>query len=343
MISRYTWCFVVLFYSFFQIGFGQYNFTALDKVLNANKRLLGGNVCMLILKDNKLVYEYTCGDFDMNTIQPIASCSKWLTTALVMTFVDEGKLSLNDYVSKYIPEFNRDGKHFIRIKHCLSHTTGIESEPLNLRGIIAQRKYKTLGDEVNSFSTKAMEGEPGKVFSYSTVGLNIVGRILELISGKDFEKLFQERIARPLSMASTSFYNGKAVNPSGGAVSTASDYIKFLSMILNKGEYSGKRILSTASVEMMQVSQTTGIKKLYVPEGAEGFDYALGEWVQEKDNKGNSLVVSSPGLFGTYPTIDKPRNYAAIVFVKKLNVLKKREIYNSIWFTINQTLTKEKR
>ena len=322
----------------FQVCSAQYNFSALDKLLDSKKQAFGGNVCILVYKGDRIIYEQNLGEYDKNTLEPIASCSKWLTAALVMTFVEEGKLSLNDYVGKYLPEFSRDGKESIKLKHCLSHTSGIESETINLGTIMARKKYKSLAQEVGSFATKPMVGEPGKVFSYSTVGLNIVGRILEVISRKDFETLFQERIARPLGMTNTTFNNENAVNPSGGAASTASDYLKFLIMILNKGDYHGKHILSQNSVEQMQVSQTVGVKTLYVPDGTEGFEYALGEWVQSKDKKGTSLVISSPGLFGTYPMIDKARNYAAIVFVKNLKIRNRKENYMEIKAAIDQSL-----
>jgi len=323
----------------FQFTSAQYDFSRLDQVLVSKKRALGGDICMIVYKDDRIVYERNIGDYDKNTIKPIASCSKWFTAAMVMTFVEEGKFSLNDYVGKYLPEFTKDGKEFIKIRHCLSHTTGIESEPVNLHSLMAHRKFKSLADEVNTFAQKPMAGEPGKVFSYGTIGLNIAGRIMEVVSTKDFETIFQERIARPLGMTNSTFNNGKAVNPSGGAASTASDYMKFLMMILHKGEFHGKQILSPKSVEMMQVSQTAGIKTLYVPDGGEGFEYAFGEWVQAKDKNGNSLVVSSSGLFGTYPLVDKVRNYAAIVFVKNLKIRNRKETYSAIEESIDQSLT----
>ena len=65
---------------------------------------------------------------------------------------------------------------------------------------------------------------------------------------------------------------------------------------------------------------------------------ALNEWVQEKDKSGNSLVIGSPELFGTYPVIDKTRDYAAIVFVKNLMVRNRKENYAAIKDAIDQSL-----
>lgn len=320
-------------------GYSQNDFTALNQVLKSKRRALGGNVSTLIYKDNKIICENNLGHYNKNTQERIASCSKWLTAALVMTFVDEGKLSIEDHIEKYLPEFGGNDKKFIKLKHCLSHTTGIESEPITLANILTQRKFTSLAEQVNSFATTPMAGEPGKVFAYSTIGLNIAGRVLEIISGKDFETLFQERIGKPLGMNNTSFSDERAANPSGGAFSTAEDYMKFLIMILNKGRYDGKRILSEKSIEMMQISQTAEAKILYVPEAGEGAEYAFGEWVMEKDKNGKSVVISSPGLFGTFPFIDLKRNYAAIVFVKNLKVKNRKENYHAIKESIDLSLT----
>jgi CubicO group peptidase (beta-lactamase class C family) len=120
--------------------------------------------------------------------------------------------------------------------------------------------------------------------------------------------------------------NGYAPNPSGGARSTANDYMNFLSMILNKGVFEGKQILSAKAIEEMQKPQFTNLPNKFTPKIAEGFHYGLGEWIQEEDASGNSTVVSSPGLFGTWPYIDKCRNYAAIIFAKSLISEQKKEV-----------------
>ena len=119
-----TLCFLL----FFQLLNAQYNFTELDKKLQQYQSQLGENIVTLIYKDGKIVYSKSLGDFNPTTQVPIASCSKWLTSALVMTFVDEGKLSLDDYVSKYLPIFNDYGKGYITIRQCLSHLTGIQGD-----------------------------------------------------------------------------------------------------------------------------------------------------------------------------------------------------------------------
>ena len=335
---------MILILSLWQIAGAQYNFNKVDKELEENKTNLGSNINVMIWKDGKLIYQKQIGNMVSDKAVPIASCSKWLSAALVMSFVDEGKLSLEDTIGKFLPIFTRYGKGNIKIKNCLSHTTGIESPPLNLFSILDENNYPSLEAQVNDFAkNKKMIAAPGTEFRYSNIGLSIAARVIETISHKSFEELFQERIARPLSMINTSFGKGSLVSPSGGAKSTASDYMDFLVMILNNGIFGQKRILSEKSVSAMQQPQTTLSIIKYAPKGTEGFNYACGEWVQEADENGNSIVLTSPGFFGAWPYIDKCRDYAALFFVRKFFINEKmKEIYLDIKKAVDEQIAEKR-
>ena len=316
--------FTVFLYSFHASA--QYDFSELGKYLEEHRSDLGGNVSTLLWKDGKIIYSNQLGNMDSDKVTLIASCSKWLSAALIMTFVDEGKISLDDTLGKFLPVFSEYGKGHIKIRQCMSHTTGIESGPINLFSVLKETSYSSLETEVIDIAKKKkLIAIPGTEFRYSNYGLSIVARILEVISNKSFEELFQERIAIPLGMLHTSFGKGKLVSPSGGARSTPDDYMHFLIMILNKGNHNGKQILSEHAVSQMQEAQTTLASVKYAPKGAEGFNYALGEWVQEVNESGKSIVLTSPGLFGTWPYVDNCRNYAALFFVKKFFYLRKNK------------------
>ena len=330
---------VLLFMLFFQFSQAQYNFNEVDQKLEAAKKELGGNAVALIYKDGKIIYQKVMGDFNSKTQAPIASCSKWLTAALVMSFVDEGRLSLDDKVSKFLPIFTKHGKGYITIRHCLSHLTGIESEPIRLLSLLGRKKFRTLEEEVDDFaSKKEIAANPGLEFRYSNIGLNIAGRVLEVLTRRGFEQLMQERITRPLMMRNTSFASFSAVNPSGGAVSTANDYMNFLSMILNKGMFTGKKILSEKAIADMQTAQTTGPMIKYAPKAATGYNYGFGEWILQTDENGKATVVASPGLFGTWPMVDNCRGYACIFFTKGLLGEEKKEIYLDIKSSIDAVI-----
>ena len=92
---------VAVFLLLFQPVFAQYNWTELDQELQAKQKLLGIDVVVMFGKGRYPVYKKEMGEFNSKTQAPIASCSKWLTAALVMLFVDEGKFSLDDKISKW--------------------------------------------------------------------------------------------------------------------------------------------------------------------------------------------------------------------------------------------------
>jgi CubicO group peptidase (beta-lactamase class C family) len=335
---------VLIFLLLLQVSFAQYDFSGVDKKLQNATKHLGGSVSALIYQQDsaKIVYEKSIGKIDKRTVIPIASCSKWLTAALVMTFVDEGKISLDDYVAKYIPIFTTYKKGYITIRQCLSHQTGIEQKPFSMRGLLADRKFKSLEEEVNYYASKTeIDFNAGEGFYYGSVGLNIAARVCEIVSKKDFNRLMRDRILRPLQMRSTTFENenlDNAPNPSGGAKSTSEDYIHFLMMILNKGVYKDKRVLSEASINEMQTEQITLDKIKYAPKVAEGLTYGLGEWIVAKDDNGKSMVLASPGLLGSWPLIDKCRHYAIVFFAKTVISEEKRNIYDDILKSVNEVI-----
>ncbi len=315
-----------IFLLFLQPVFGQYNWSDLDHELEAKQKLLGNNVVAMIWKGDSLVYKKEMGDFNSKTQAPIASCSKWLTAALVMILVDEGKLSLDDKIVQWFPEYRKYFKNYITIRHCLSHMTGIEDESSFLKRILQRRKYASLEEEVNAFGAREIRANPGTDFWYGNIGLNIAGRIAEIVSKKKFDLLIKQKLFTPLGMRKTTFstMDGSALNPSGGAQSTADDYMKFLVMMLQKGKYNGQQILTEQSVFEMMHTQNTKEQIRYAPKAAEGFTYALGSWVVEEhpraspEEEGIARCLASPGLFGTWPMIDYCRGYAYIVFVKNL-------------------------
>lgn len=312
-------------------AYAQRPFSHVDHWLDAHAAEMGGKLMLVVCKDGKIVYSHSVnkmngrqqaivrlmakrkgaepdlGDYTETTRQPIASCSKWLSAALVMTFVDEGKIQLTDTIGKFLPVLSKNGKGSITIGDCLSHMTGILSPDLR-EDLKEKRQAKNMEEVINQIAAYPTEGLPGTVFRYSNTGLQIAGAVLEKISGKRFETLFAERIAGPLEMKNTDFGHSAVALPAGGASSTPEDYIHFLTMILNKGIFNGKRILSEKSIAMMQVNRITpGVRVAYTPAEAASSGYGYGEWIMANG------TVSSPGLFGSYPWVDNNKGYCAFL------------------------------
>lgn len=372
----------------FQFSFSQ-NFNKVDDWLDNNIQDLGGRAVMLVYKDGKIVYEQSkneiskkqkigakwlakktgkeadLSDFDSDTKQRIASCSKWLTAALAMTFVDEGNLNLEDTIGKFLPVMTAHNKGKIKVWHCLSHLTGIKQigfaasmngsdddsgeEPqkkLSLKEKLDKFKNKkdngwnTMQEAIDSIANAPMEGEPGKTFHYGNAGLQIVAAILEKISNKDFETIFQERIAKPLQMSSTDF--GKQAVPlaAGSAWSTPKDYLNFLQMILNEGMFNGKKIISKNSIIEMQKNRVgKDAKVVYSPAEAGSWGYGFGEWVMnDATGSKRSNSVTSPGLFGTFPWVNNDKQYCAILFTFNIKSKGRHERYTELKKIINDII-----
>jgi len=325
-----TCCKVSLFLGmllFFQVAIGQAGFEPLEQFLNNTKKELGKNYVCMVYHDGKLAFKKEAGDLKTNTQIPIAGSSKWLTTALVMTFVDQGKLNLDDKVSSYLPIFATYGKAYITIRQCLSHLTGIQA-PVGVGNLLQKTKFNTLEEEVNAFASKReIQDNPGVAFRYSNIGLNIAARVLEVISKKQFDQLMAERIFRPLNMRNSSFYSNKAVNPSDGAVATAADYMNFLNMLLNKGMFNNRRILSEKAIEEMEKPEMNLNMVQYAPPIGTGYVYALGAWIINSNEQGLATALAAPGSNGCYPWIDICHHYAALIFETGKNGEQKKDWY----------------
>ena len=349
--------FILAFLLIFQLANAQASFESLTAWMQKNIEPLGGRAVLLVYKNGEMVYsesvnqlnkrqeiaakisavrqgiaaETALQDFTPTTRLRIASSSKWLTAALAMTFVDEGKLRLQDTIGKYLPIMSKYGKGQIRVWHCLSHLTGIKQGGLR-ETLDDLKSIESMSESIEQIARLPMEGEPGLSFYYGNAGMQIIAAIIEKIGGANFETLFTQRIAEPLEMKATDF--GKTAVPlaAGGAWSTPEDYIKLLSMLLNEGMYKEKRILSKAAInEMMKNRIRKDCLIAYRPEELGVWEYGFGAWVMDgvvADKR--SLQLASPGLFGSFPWIDAGNNYCAFLLTMNMRTKGRKELYEEL-------------
>ena len=297
------------------VGMSTERFQNIERFLQnevAQKHLPGS--MMIVARKGKIVYHNAVGYNDLEAktllgkdqIFRIMSMSKALTTTAVMILYEEGKIQLDDPVSKYIPEFantkvlvyynEKDStysavpaKKQVTIRHLLTHTAGIPySHPLYYKAGIPDffsTKPITIGQTMPKLAALPLLHEPGEKLTY---GLNtdMLGYLIERVSGMQFGTFLQKRIFEPLGMNDTGFYvkkgqesrlmiqytvdslglrrhpikdeevypvSGARTYESGGAglTSTVLDYAKFLQMMLNGGSFNDKQILSRKTVELM--------------------------------------------------------------------------------------------
>ncbi|MEW6323674.1 MAG: serine hydrolase domain-containing protein [Acidobacteriota bacterium] len=301
-------------------------FAALDRVLqeHVDDGRLAGAVA-LVLQDGKPVYERAVGWSDKeagrrmapDTIFRIASQTKAITSAAVLMLVEDGRMSLTEPVSRYLPEFAKATvvgqggavvpvKRPITIAHLLTHTAGISygTEP----AVAAAYEAKGLGpaagygwytadkdepicDTMARLASLPFVAQPGEayVYGYST---DVLGCVVEKVSGLPLDRFFREKITGPLGMRDTAFYlpsgqsdrlatvyasvmDGPVVRAPAGArgqghyaegprksfaggaglLATARDYARFLEMIRRGGTLDGVRILSPRGVRLMTTNQ----------------------------------------------------------------------------------------
>jgi CubicO group peptidase (beta-lactamase class C family) len=292
-------------------------FSAVDKVLHDSSARFGGRLYALITVNGKTVYTKSTGGYLDSTVEKVASCSKWLSGAVLMSLVDEGKVALTDTVGKFLPAFSKYHKGNITLAQLFSHTSGF---PGTSAQDYEDNQNLTLSQCADSIAKNvSLIARPGAQFDFGNVSMQVAGRICEVVSGKKWNALFAGKIAAPCSMINTNY--GLGLNPSiaNGASSSARDYSFFLYMIMNDGvALNGKRILSQAAITAMEQGETNNATIAYSPYPASMLPannyYGVGNW-RDVTAPGDSLVEgSSPGAFGTHPWINREKKITGIIF-----------------------------
>jgi CubicO group peptidase (beta-lactamase class C family) len=259
------------------------------------------------------------------TMFGIMSMTKPITATALMILKEDGKLSYEDPVDKFIPVFAEaklttgEPVHGLTIEKLITHTSGLVGK---------QECEGSLEATADMLAHRPFGFQPGDKWEYGP-GVNVCGRIIEIASGQPYEQFLAERIFKPLAMSDTTFHlsddqrarlaqlykrtktegsdetkltpgdrwqhagEPKAVpNPSGGLFSTAADLNRFYQMILNGGELDGQRIVSASGVRDMTRIQTGDIVTGFTP----GNGWGLG-WCVVRDPQGVTGMFS-PGTFG---------------------------------------------
>ncbi|HEY8520560.1 MAG TPA: serine hydrolase domain-containing protein [Gammaproteobacteria bacterium] len=343
---------------------------------------LAGTVT-LVARRGKVAYFEAAGFRDRearapmhtDTIFRIASQTKAIVSVGAMMLVEEGKLALSDPVGDFLPEFKKtkvavpgagrdytvvDAARPITIRDLLTHTsgfgygTGVGGDRWRAAGIqswyFANRK-EPIRQTVARMASLPAEAQPGErwIYGYNT---DILGAVIEVVSGMPLDRYLEERIFTPLGMTDTHFYlppakrdrlaavysrrengiarapdagqvgqgeyvDGPRVSFSGGAglVSTAADYARFLQMLLNGGELDGRRLLSRKTVELMTVDHLGDVA--FRPGEGFGLGFAVVEDVGARGTPGSVGEFGWGGAYHTTYWVD-PREELVVVYLTQL-------------------------
>lgn len=324
-----------------------------------NSKLPGAVI--LVARRGQIAYFKPFGKSDIekntlmeeNSIFRIASQTKAIVSVGIMMLQEEGKLLITDPLGKYIPEFNettvakaKEGGGYeivkanraITIRDLLTHTSGIGYgdgpasdlwEKAKIQGWYFADRDEPVLETVKRMAGLPFNAQPGEQFVYG-YNTDILGALIEVVSGEPLDKFLKSRILDPLEMNDTHFYlpknkkerlavvysttedglkkapepggmvgqgayvDGPRVSFSGGAglLSTAMDYAKFLQMMLNGGKYNGKQIISPKTVELMTVDHLGEVPFPWVKGTGFGLGFSI---VKDLGLKG---VLGSEGEYG---------------------------------------------
>lgn len=264
------------------------------------------------------------------TVFRIASISKPITATAVMQLVERGLVSLDDPIQKYVPGFPRKLQGEVRIRHLLTHTSGVRHYRGNEFGLA--ESFPTLDRAIAVFRNDPLEFPPGDRFLYSTYGYNLLQGVVESVTGRTFEDYLRTAILLPAGMTSTvlehpqelvrfrsrqylrgaaplSFVNAPFVDLSvkwagGGLIATAADIARF-AIALDQG-----RLLRPETLEKMYVSRRLNNGAMT--------GYGLG-WMLAQDG-GRLLVAHSGGAMGgTTYLLREPKTHSASVVLTNLD------------------------
>ena len=285
-----------------------------------------------------------------DTVFAICSNTKPIASVLALTFVEEGLIDLDDPVSKYFPEFanitckGKPPKRPVTLRHLITHLSGLAyrmEDPVRKEDMCSYR------DCVDYAVRKGLRKEPGESYQYCGLGFQVMGAVLEKVSGKTVTDLMEDRIFGPLEMNDTTFYPDAAMlsrlaipyyfPPKGGTpvayglenrwtlpldsrrrtallseslLSTAGDYLKFSQMLIRKGlGMNGRRILSEKTFDDYLLKRQT-------PAG-DKVDMTFDIYFEDEDIKSDDHTAEKGGLFATNAKWNWEKGMCRIVFRAK--------------------------
>lgn len=296
-----------------------YDFAAVDQIFS--DMVAGGAPAGAVgwLERGRVeIYREAFGGYTPAEVVPIASATKWLTAACIMTLVDDGLVDLDLPASTWLPQFTGDHGR-MTLRQMLSHTSGLPTT-----AAVLGAQSLTLQQAVAWIASMPMAAPPGTQFEYGGVSMQVAGRIAEIVTGQDWATLFAARIAQPLQMTGTDYAGlGATLNPrlAGGARSSIEDYGRFVRMLHRGGVHvdagTATRVLSAQAVAEILRDQTGGVPIVTTP-APDLRRYGLGCWLDRLDGQGEPVVFSSPGAFGFTPWIDREHDLLGIVLVDSL-------------------------
>lgn len=296
-----------------------YNFAELDRTVDSFARTQPNGVALVLIQNGRIVYERrTAGPAARESIHT-ASAIKVVTAALLSMLQEDGALALDAPLGGTLPAF-RDTTPQLRITHLLSHTSGLPQEDDCLYHGEAATDVC-----VSRIAARGGRFRPGQFFEYGNSPFQVAAHAAEVATGKSWDKLFEEKLGRPLSLRCTTVIhrNLPVSTPAAanGAYSCVDDYIRILTMLSQRGAIEGRRVASSRAVARLFEPQTVGANMIFSPLLSYVDlnpllalpNYGLGGFLDRVSADGRPLDLVSPGSEGFIPWLDAERNLAGLL------------------------------
>jgi len=268
---------------------------------------LKGAAVIIGRADGTILYRHFFGAYSAATTEPVASVGKWWTAATMETLREKKRIDLDRPISAYLTDVPRD-KASITIRQTLSHTSGLTKPTAG----------GTPAETARHILSLPLTTPPGTTFRYNGSAMMVAGLIAEQVTGKPWAEIFHGALIEPLDLHQTAYLHPEAPSLSGGITTSADDLARFLAMLVNDGQFRGRRVLSPASVRDMEhdVAGRAANFRSYTGGPLTMVGYNTGNWCELAEADGNCLRASSYGANGTYPWIDRKRRIFGLFFVK---------------------------
>jgi CubicO group peptidase (beta-lactamase class C family) len=262
-----------------------------------------GGGALFVVRGDEVLHETSVGGVDRTTALPVASAAKWLTAATLLTLVDDGTIALDEPIARWLPRFAPT----MTLRHLLSHTAGIPEDDC------LWNPHDTLAACVDRLATLPPRFAPGAAFAYGNSSFHVAGRLAEVASGRSFQALFADRIARPLGLTHTTVGGAANPCPAAGAITSADDYLRFMRMIAS----GGAGTLSASSVAELRRDQTAGhdTSRDYAVGITRIPTYGFGLWRDKVVADDRAVIISGNGGRGFYPWIDDETSTLGVLAV----------------------------
>lgn len=290
----------------------------MDDYLKASHEIWKFHGTALVAQNGEIIFKkgYGMANIELGTPNTpemkfqIGSITKQFTATAILQLQEKGLLSLDDPITKHLPEYPQETGDKITVRHLLSHNSGIPNYT-DMPGIMTQKALPVTVDELlGTFKDKPLEFEPGEKYKYSNSGYVVLGAIIEAVSGKTYEDYIQENILEPLNMSNSGYDHRDRIikNRAAGYTQDEKGELRNADFVHMSAPYSAGALYSTVEDMLIwdqalyteKILKKSSLDKMFTPVLK---NYGYGWVIEEKYD--HTLVWHNGGIDGFHTTFNR--------------------------------------